>query len=133
MARKLGAAWAGAPHEAPPALVDRAIDFTPAGETVQAALSVLNRGGRLVINAIRKTTAIPELTYDEHLWDEKEVKSVANVTRSDAVEFLPLAARIPIRPTVREFAPQQVSEALLLLKQGRLEAAAALRFGPDPM
>ena len=128
LARRLGAAWAGPPDAAPPARVDRAIDFTPVGETVRTALAVLNRGGRLVINAIRKITPLPELTYDEYLWDEKEIKSVANVTRRDAEEFLPLAARIPLRPAVREFAPEQVNQALLLLKQGKLEAAAALRF-----
>jgi len=133
LAEALGAVWAGAPQDAPPAGLDRAIDFTPVGETVRTALSVLNPGGRLVINAIRKTTAIPALTYDEYLWDEKEVKSVANVTRRDATEFLPLAARIPICPTVREFAPEQVNEALRLLKQGKLEAAAALRFAEDPV
>ena len=131
LARALGATWTGPPGAAPPARVDRALDFTPVGETVRTALSVLNRAGRLVINAIRKVTPLPELTYDEYLWDEKEIKSVANVTRRDTAEFLPLAARIPIRPAVREFAPEQVNEALLLLKQGKLEAAAALRFAED--
>ena len=128
LARMLGSAWTGLPGEVPPALLDRAIDFTPVGETVRTALSVLNRGGRLVINAIRKVTPIPELAYDEFLWDEKEIRSVANVARRDAEEFLPLAARIPIRPTVRAFVPNQANEALLLLKQGKLEAAAALSF-----
>ncbi len=128
LARDLGAAWAGLPGDVPPAPLDRAIDFTPVGETVRTALSALNRGGRLVVNAIRKTTAVPELIYDAHLWDEKEIKSVANVTRRDAEEFLPLAARIPIRPTVEAFGPEQVNEALLRLKRGELHAAAALRF-----
>jgi len=132
LARQLGATWAGAPGQAPPARLDRAIDFTPVGESVRTALQPLNPGGRLVINAIRKTTAIPELTYHEHLWHEKEIQSVANVTRQDAREFLPLAAQIPIRPTVGQFAPEQANEALLLLKQGKLEAAAALRFADDP-
>lgn len=131
LARTLGATWAGSPSEAPPAKVDRAIDFTPIGETVKTALSVLGRGGRLVVNAIRKITPIPELAYEESLWDEKEIQSVANVTRRDAEEFFPLAARVPIRPTVREFAPEQVNKALQLLKQGKLEAAAALRFADE--
>ena len=68
---------------------------------------------RLVINAIRKTTTVDRLVYDEHLWHEKEIKSVANVTRRDAEEFLPLAAQVPIRPRVREFAPEQANEALI--------------------
>ncbi len=131
LARELGAAWTGPPGEAPPARVDRAIDFTPVGETVRDALSILNRGGRLVVNAIRKTTPVPALSYEEHLWDEKESRSVANVTRRDAEEFLPLAARIPIRPTVEEYPMNQANEALLLLKQGKLHAAAALRLA-DP-
>jgi len=131
LARQLGAAWTGVPAEPPPTPLDRALDFTPVGETVRTALSVLNPGGRLVINAIRKTTAIPELTYEEHLWHEKEIKSVANVTRRDAREFLPLAARIPLRPTVQPFPPEQANDALLLLKQGKLQAAAALRFAHD--
>jgi propanol-preferring alcohol dehydrogenase len=128
LARQLGAAWTGAPGQLPPTRLDRVIDFTPVGGTIRTALSVLNPGGRLVINAIRKTTPVPELAYDEHLWHEKEIKSVANVTRRDAREFLPLAAQIPLRPTVQPFAPRQANDALLLLKEGKLQAAAALRW-----
>ncbi len=131
LAEELGAVWAGTSEDTPPARLDRAIDFTPVGETVPTALALLNPGGRLVINAIRKTTPIGHLVYEEHLWHEKEIKSVANVARRDAEEFLPLAARIPIRPSVREFVPQQANDALLLLKQGKLRAAGALRFADD--
>lgn len=131
LARRLGAAWTGSPDDVPPARIDRAIDFTPVGEAVRNALAVLNRGGRLVINAIRKTTPIPPLAYDECLWHEKEIKSVANVTRQDVRELLPLAARIPIRPGVTPFEPRQVNDALCLLKQGSIEAAAVLRFAGD--
>lgn len=131
LAHRLGAAWTGSPDETPPGPVDRAIDFTPVGEAVPCALGLLNRGGRLVINAIRKTTPVPPLAYDEYLWHEKEIKSVANVTRRDAREFLPLAARIPIRPAVSEFEPGQINDALRLLKQGRIEAAAVLRFAAE--
>ena len=81
-----------------------------------------------MINAIRKAMPVPELAYDEYLWDEKEIKSVANVTRRDAEEFLPLAAQIPIAPAVQEFDPKQANEALGLLKQGKIQAAAVLRF-----
>lgn len=131
LARELGAAWAGSATDEPPARLDRAIDFTPVGETVKQALSALDKGGRVVINAIRKVTPVPEMVYDRYLWDEKEIKSVANVTRRDATEFLPLAAEIPLRPTVEEVAPEAVNQTLLRLKQGRLEAAAALRFSAD--
>ncbi len=128
LAQKLGAAWTGSSDQTPPARIDRAIDFTPVGEAVRSALDVLNPGGRLVINAIRKITPIPELDYERYLWDEKELKSVANVTRADAAEFLPLAAQIPLRPTVESVAPEDVNQALLRLKHGRIEAAAALMF-----
>ncbi|MDH5781258.1 MAG: alcohol dehydrogenase, partial [Dehalococcoidia bacterium] len=78
------------------------------------------------INAIRKITPIPELDYAEHLWYEKEVKSVANVTRRDAKEFLPLAAEIPIMPEVREFRLEEANEALILLKEGKIRGAGVL-------
>jgi propanol-preferring alcohol dehydrogenase len=128
LARHLGAAWAGLPGQEPPAKADRAIDFTPVGEAVRDALSVLDKGGRLVVNAIRKVTPVPELVYDEYLWDEKEIKSVANVTRLDAEEFLPLAAQIRIAPTTQQFEPGQANEALLMLKQAKIKAAGILVF-----
>jgi propanol-preferring alcohol dehydrogenase len=132
LARRLGAAWTGSPGDEPPTALDRAIDFTPVGETIRQALSVLSKGGRVVVNAIRKTTAVPELVYDQHLWDEKELKSVANVTRTDAREFLPLAADIPLRPAVEEVALRNINETLRLLKQGKVTGAAALRFCTEP-
>ncbi len=131
LARRLGAAWTGTAHDRPPAKLDKAIDFTPVGEAVRDALATLNRGGRLVINAIRKTTPVPELAYDTYLWDEKEIKSVANVTGRDGAEFLPLAAEIGIRPTVEPFAPSQANQALALLKDGKLKAAGVLVFASD--
>jgi propanol-preferring alcohol dehydrogenase len=103
------------------------MDFTPAGECVRDALAVLEKGGRLVINAIRKKTPIPKLDYAEHLWLEKEIKSVANVTRRDTKEFLPLAAEIPIVPTVEEFPLAQANEVLIRLKHSKLRAAGVLR------
>lgn len=128
LARKLGADWVGATGDTPPAKLDCAIDFTPVGEPVREALRNLQRGGRVVINAIRKTNPIPELNYAEHLWWEKELKSVANVTRRDALEFLPLAAEIPIRPEVRVFELETVNDALILLKQGKIRGAGVLRL-----
>jgi len=129
LAMKLGAAWAGGTGEAPPRKVDYAIDFTPVGETVPSALRVLEKGGRLVMAVIRKRTPIPPLDYSQLLWDEKELKSVANITRRDIEEFLPLAAEIPVTPEVQEFSLSEANHALNLLKQGRIQGAAVLRMG----
>jgi len=130
LAKKLGADWVGATGDSPPEKLDCAIDFTPVGEPVREALGVLNKGGRVVINAIRKINPIPELEYARYVWHEKEIKSVANVARKDAQEFLPLAARIPIIPAVREFELHQANHALVLLKQGKMQGAGVLRM-PD--
>jgi propanol-preferring alcohol dehydrogenase len=127
LAEKLGAAWTGRSGDKPPAKLNKAMDFTPVGECVRDALEVLDRGGRLVINAIRKETPVPPLDYAEYLWLEKEVKSVANVTRADAEQFLPLAAKIPIVPTVEEFPLEQANEVLLSIKRSKIRAAAVLR------
>ena len=104
------------------------MDFTPVGECVRDALGVLERGGRLIINAIRKEPPVPSLNYAEYLWLEKEIKSVANVTRQDAEEFLPLAARIPIDPTIEEFPLEQANEVLCSIKNSKLRAAAVLKI-----
>ena len=127
-AQSLGADWTGTSEDVPPQKVDCAIDFTPAGETIPLALNALEKGGRLVIAVIRKNTIIPPMDYSRFLWDEKEIKSVANITRKDAEEFLPLAAKIPIISEVQEFDLRQANEALLLLKQGNIRAAAVLRI-----
>ena len=107
-ARELGAAWAGETGERAPRRLDAIIDTTPAWTPIVEALENLERGGRLVINAIRKEDvdkdALMGLDYAAHLWLEKEIKSVANVTRSDVREFLRLAAEIPLEPEVQEYA-----------------------------
>lgn len=128
LARKLGAAWTGRSGDKPPEKLNKAMDFTPVGECVRDALEVLDRGGRLVINAIRKETPVPALEYAEYLWLEKEVKSVANITRADAEEFLPLAAQIPIVPTIEEFPLEEANDVLLSIKHSKVRAAAVLRI-----
>jgi propanol-preferring alcohol dehydrogenase len=127
LAESLGAVWTGRSGDKPPAKLNRIMDFTPVGECVRDALAVLDRGGRLVINAIRKETPVPALDYARYLWLEREIKSVANVTRVDAEEFLPLAAQIPIVPTIEEFPLAQANEVLIKIKHSRLRAAAVLR------
>ncbi|MDP2969704.1 MAG: zinc-dependent alcohol dehydrogenase family protein, partial [Deltaproteobacteria bacterium] len=84
LAKKLGASWTGGPEDQPPRKLNCAIDFTPVGETVPNALRVLEKGGRLILAVIRKKNPIPSMDYSKHLWDEKEIKSVANITRKDA-------------------------------------------------
>jgi propanol-preferring alcohol dehydrogenase len=128
LAKELGADWTSTAEDKPPQKVDCAIDFTPAGETVPLALNALAKGGRLVIAVIRKNTLIPPMDYAQYLWDEKEIKSVANITRKDAEEFLPLAAKIPIVSEVQEFSLNQANEGLFLLKQGKVTGAAVLRI-----
>jgi alcohol dehydrogenase, propanol-preferring len=129
-ARSLGADWAGDTGEQPPALLHAIIDSTPAWTPVVAALKFLQPGGRLVINAIRKeaadTAALLQLDYPGMLWLEKEIKSVANVTRQDVTEFLTLAAQIPIRPEVQLYPLAQANQALTELKQGHLRGAKVL-------
>lgn len=132
LARKLGADWTGATGETPPAKLNCAIDFTPVWRPIVEALRVLEKGGRIVINAIRKEEvdkdSLLELNYPTHLWQEKEIKSVANITRKDAQDFLPLAAEIPIVPEVQEFNLEEANEALIWLKHGGIQGAAVLKI-----
>lgn len=132
-ARDLGADWAGETQERPPDLLHAVIDTTPAWLPVIAALGVLRPGGRLVINAIRKEDGdkrqLLELSYQHHLWLEKEIKTVANVTHTDLAEFLPIAAQIPIRPEVSTYALEQANEALVDLKHRPVRGAKVLQIG----
>jgi len=131
-AKDLGAVWAGDTAEEPPEKLDCIIDTTPAWKPVVEALKSLAPGGRLVINAIRKESRdqdyLLKLDYPKHLWLEKEIKSVANVARSDVSEFLDLAARIPIKPDVQEFALADANEALLELKERKIRGAKVLNI-----
>jgi propanol-preferring alcohol dehydrogenase len=130
-AHELGATWAGDTLLKAPERLDAIIDTTPAWAPIVAALENLERGGRLVINAIRKegsdTDALMHLDYPTHLWCEKEIKSVANVTRSDVREFLELAAAIPIKPVVEEYPLEDANRALLELKAKEIRGAKVLR------
>ena len=127
LARKLGATWAGGPADKPPQKLNCAIDFTPVGETVPQAMEALDKEGRLVLAVIRKRSLIPPLDYARHLWEEKEIKSVANITRKDVEEFLLLAAKIRIVPEVQEFKLEEANKVLGLLKEGKVQGAAVLR------
>ena len=130
-AEDLGAAWTGDTDAQPPAALDAIIDTTPAWQPVVAALEHLAPGGRLVINAIRKENAdraaLEKLDYARHLWLEKEIKSVANVTRQDVREFLALAAATGIEPAYQERPLDQANEALHDLKRGVGRGAKVLR------
>ncbi len=119
-AREFGAVWAGDTAEQAPEPLRAIIDTTPAWMPIVSALGNLERGGRLVINAIRKEETDKEallgLDYPRHLWMEKEIKSVANVTRSDVREFLQLAAEIPLSAEFQEYPLEQANRALMELK-----------------
>jgi propanol-preferring alcohol dehydrogenase len=132
-ARSLGAAWAGAIDEAPPAALDAVIDATPVWRPITEALKHLAPGGRLVINAIRKEDVdketLVQLDYPTQLWMEKEIKSVANVSRQDVREFLQLAADAGIQPEVQEYDFKDANQALNELKQGKIRGAKVLRVG----
>jgi propanol-preferring alcohol dehydrogenase len=129
-ALELGAVWAGDTADRAPAPLDAIIDTTPAWKPVVEALANLRPGGRLVINAIRKEDrdkdALLRLSYGDHLWLEKEVKSVANVTHRDIAEFLPIAAEIPLRPAVQTYPLEAANRALLDLKRGPVRGAKVL-------
>jgi propanol-preferring alcohol dehydrogenase len=129
-AMELGASWAGGTEETPEVLLDAIIDTTPVWKPVVEALKNLKPGGRLVINAIRKEELdkayLLKLDYPEHLWMEKEIKSVANVARSDVREFLELAAEIPIKPEYQEYLLEDANIALLELKNRKIRGAKVL-------
>ncbi|MBM3312871.1 MAG: zinc-binding dehydrogenase, partial [Candidatus Aminicenantes bacterium] len=131
-ALELGARWAGATEDAPPEKLEAVIDTTPAWKPVVEALRHLAPGGRLVINAIRKEgtdrEALLGLDYPSHLWMEKEVKSVANVTRRDVREFLAKAAAISLRPEVETYTLAEANVALAELKLGRTRGAKVLKI-----
>jgi propanol-preferring alcohol dehydrogenase len=130
-ARELGAVWTGDTAERAPEALSSVIDTTPVWKPVVEALANLEPGGRLVINAIRKEESdkheLTRLDYPDHLWMEKEIKSVANVARSDVAEFLALASEIPIKPEVEVFDLEDANRALVELKKSKIRGAKVLR------
>ncbi len=129
-ALSLGADWVGEPSEKPPYPLDAVIDTTPAWKPVVDSLACLAPGGRLIINAIRKEdtdkTALQALNYQHHLWLEREIKSVANITAHDIAEFLELAAAVPLRPEVTTYRLEDANRALVELRSGRVRGAKVL-------
>jgi alcohol dehydrogenase, propanol-preferring len=132
-ARELGAIWAGNTTDQSPKKLHAIIDTTPVWKPVVEALKNLEPAGRLIINAIRKEEidkdCLLQIDYPRHLWLEKEIKSVANVTRQDIQEFLILAAQIPILPEVEEYPLAEANRALAELKEGKIRGAKVLRIG----
>ena len=124
-AASLGATWVGDETEKPPVELDRAITFAPSGDVVVAALSSLRKGGVVAINAIH-LDRIPEFDYDRLLWGERQMRSVANMTRADARDFLALAAQIGLRAKVTVFPLDQANEALLAVKKDDIDGAAVI-------
>jgi propanol-preferring alcohol dehydrogenase len=131
-ALELGASWAGDTAEQAPEKLNAIIDTTPAWTPIVEALGTLERGGRLVINAIRKEPVDKEallgLDYSRHLWLEKEIKSVANVTRLDVREFLRLADEIRLKPEIEEYALEDANRALFELKTKKVRGAKVLNL-----
>ena len=129
-ALRLGAVWAGDTTDRAPEALHAIIDTTPVWKPVIEALANLRPGGRLVINAIRKENVdkqeLLRVSYHEHLWMEREIKSVANITHFDIAEFLPLAGEIPIRPKVTTYPLEEANKALMELKRGRVKGAKVL-------
>jgi propanol-preferring alcohol dehydrogenase len=123
-ARSLGAAWAGGADELPPQPLDAAIIFAPVGALVPAALRAVKKGGRVVCAGIHMSD-IPSFPY-RLLWEEREVASVANLTRRDAQEFFAIVSKTPIKTTVVRYPLERANEALADLREGRLRGAAVL-------
>ena len=125
LASALRATWVGTEKEKPPVELDRAITFAPSGDVVIAALSSLRKGGVVAINAIH-LDRIPEFDYDHLLWGERQIRSVANMTRTDARDFLQLASEIKLKPKVTSFPLEKANGALLAVKNDSIDGAAVI-------
>lgn len=125
LAASLDATWVGDETEKPPVELDRAVTFAPSGDVVVAALASLRKGGVVAINAIH-LDRMPQFDYDKLLWGERQLRSVANMTRADACDFLALAAQIGLKPRVTVFPLDQANEALLAVKNDAIDGAAVI-------
>jgi alcohol dehydrogenase, propanol-preferring len=125
LAASLGAAWVGNETDKPPAELDCAVTFAPSGDVVIAALASLRKGGVVAINAIH-LDRIPQFDYDRLLWGERQLRSVTNMTRADARDFLQVASEIGLRPRVTAFPLDQANEALIAVKEDSIDGAAVI-------
>lgn len=128
LARRLGAAWIGDAQDRPPVPLDRAVTFAPSGDVVLAALASLRKGGILAINAIH-LDRMPAFDYDRLLWGERQIRSVANMTRADARDFLAAAAESGVRANVQTYALSRGTDALAALRDDGVEGAAVILPG----
>jgi propanol-preferring alcohol dehydrogenase len=126
-ARKLNATWVGKEDDRPPVALDRAITFAPSGKVIVDALSCLRKGGVVAINAIH-LDQIPAFDYDKLLWGERQIRSVANMTREDAHDFLKLAHNLKIQPRVTAFTLEEANQALLAVKDETENGSAVIVF-----
>jgi propanol-preferring alcohol dehydrogenase len=125
LAESLGAAWVGSENELPPEKLDRAVTFAPSGDVVVAALKSLRKGGVVAVNAIH-LDRIPQFDYDHLLWGERQIRSVTNMTRADARDFLKIASEIDLKPNVTVFSLDYVNEALAAIKSDSISGAAVI-------
>ena len=125
LAASLGATWVGGENDKPPVELDRAVTFAPSGDVVIAALSSLRKGGVVAINAIH-LDRMPQFDYDSLLWGERQIRSVANMTRADAKDFLEVAARIGIKPQVTSFPLEQAQQALAAIKEESVDGSTVI-------
>jgi alcohol dehydrogenase, propanol-preferring len=125
LASKLGAKWVGTENDRPPVELDRAVTFAPSGDVVIAALSSLRKGGVVAINAIH-LDRMPQFDYDRLLWGERQIRSVANMTRVDAHDFLRIAAEIGIRPQATIYSLERANEALAAIKSESINGSAVI-------
>jgi alcohol dehydrogenase, propanol-preferring len=125
LAESMRAKWVGAETDKPPVELDRAVTFAPSGDVVVAALSSLRKGGVVAINAIH-LDRIPQFDYDSLLWGERQIRSVANMTRADACDFLNIAADIKLQPRVTSFTLDLANEVLAKVKSDAIDGAAVI-------
>jgi len=125
LATELGADWVGNEKKRPPVQLDRAVTFAPSGDVVVSALGSLRKGGVMAINAVH-LDRIPQFDYDSLLWGERQIRSVANMTRQDARDFLELAGKIKLQSRVTVFPLEQANEALAALKADRINGSVVV-------